>query len=224
MQQETPAVPIVPTLAPGQVTVDGTTLSSPSAVYQAYRAQRRELGRQLETLEDTREQLSSRLVEQPSVTGADRRGLEQRISSLDGRITVLDKQIADADALVARTAAIPGAAVDPPEPIRQGPPDEFYVLTGMFIVIVFLPLSIAFARRIWRRGAQVVTSIPRELSERLMRVEQTVEASALEIERIGEGQRFMTRVLTEGGGAGALSVGGAQAARIPAHRQGDARP
>lgn len=75
MQQETPAVPVAPTL---------------------------------ETLEDTREQLSGRL-EQPSVTGADRRGLEQRINSLDGRITVLDKQIADADALVrflARFASI----------------------------------------------------------------------------------------------------------------------
>jgi hypothetical protein len=34
--------------------------------------------------------------------------------------------------------------------------------------------------------------------ERLARVEQTVEATALEVERVGEGQRYLTRMLQEG--------------------------
>lgn len=35
------------------------------------------------------------------------------------------------------------------------------------------------------------------LAERLARLEQAVDASAVEIERIGEGQRFLTSALTE---------------------------
>jgi hypothetical protein len=94
--------------------------------------------------------------------------------------------------------------------IRNGPPEEAYVLGGIFIVVVLLPISIAFARRIWRRSAAVVTSLPREISERLQRMEQSVEATAIEVERIGEGQRFLTRLFTEGEGARALGGGSAQ--------------
>ena len=36
-----------------------------------------------------------------------------------------------------------------------------------------------------------------ELSQRLARVEQIVEATALEIERISEGQRFTTKLLSD---------------------------
>src|SRR5258708_23335372 len=70
------------------------------------------------------------------------------------------------------------------------------------------------ARRIWRRGAAVVTSFPRELSERLDRLDQAVDAIALEVERIGEGQRFVTRVMSEGGKA--IGSGAAPPRRVPA--------
>jgi hypothetical protein len=38
---------------------------------------------------------------------------------------------------------------------------------------------------------------PRELDDRLAHLEQSVDAVAVEIERIGEGQRFLTRFFTE---------------------------
>ena len=223
MQAQTaPTPPVATTLAPAQVTVGGTGLSSPQAVYQGFRAQRRELGRQLDELQNTRENLSSRL-EEPLVAGADKKGLEQRITSLDERITSLDKQIAEADAQVARAASVPGAAVELPPPPRSGPPEEAWVVGTIFMFIVFLPMSIAYARRVWRKSAQVVTSIPKELSERVMRVEQTVEATAIEIERIGEGQRFMTRLFTEGNASHALPSAAGQAAQVHG-RPGDVRP
>jgi hypothetical protein len=37
--------------------------------------------------------------------------------------------------------------------------------------------------------------------DRLSQLEQSVDAVAIEVERIGEGQRFMTRVMTENAGA-----------------------
>lgn len=41
--------------------------------------------------------------------------------------------------------------------------------------------------------------VPRELSSRLRSLEQSLDAMAVEVERIGEGQRFMTRLFTERG-------------------------
>jgi hypothetical protein len=69
----------------------------------------------------------------------------------------------------------------------------------MFIVIVMLPLSIAYARRVWKRGSAAVMAFPQELTERLNRLDQSVDSIAIEVERIGEGQRFVTRVLADNG-------------------------
>jgi hypothetical protein len=92
------------------------------------------------------------------------------------------------------------------------------------MIIVLLPLSIALARRIWRRSATVITSLPRELIERLQRLEQTTEATSLEVERIGEGQRFLTRLFTEGEGARAIGAGAAQPIETKQPNARDRRP
>jgi len=113
-------------------------------------------------------------------------------------------------AQIATASAVPGAVVEPPQIIRNGPPEEAYIVGTIFMFVFFLPISIAFARRIWRRSAAVVTSFPREIADRLSRMEQAVEATAVEVERIGEGQRFLTRLFTEGEGARAIGAGAAQ--------------
>ena len=225
MQQAQPAPPAPPVPVPGaaaKVTVDGVPIASASDVYQAFRAQRRVLEQQMDNLQSQRDNLS-RELQQEGVTGADRKGVETRITAVDERIASLDKQIAEADAQVAKAAAVPGAAVDPPPLPRTGPPEEAFVLGAIFIFVVFLPISLAFARRIWRRSAKIVTAIPKELMERMERVEQTVEATAVEIERIGEGQRFMTRIFTESQAQHALP-GAAHAPAISSGRPGDVRP
>jgi hypothetical protein len=202
-----------PVVAPN-ITVNGQTITSPQAAFQAAKAQRRELGRQMDALDAQRSELASQLQEQPAPTGANLKGLETRIGDVDSRISSLQKAISDADAQVAKAAGIPGAAIELPEPPRSGPPDEAWVLGGMFIVIVFLPLSIAYARRIWKRGGQVIAAFPKEIAERMTRVEQVVESTAIEVERIGEGQRFMTRVLTESTSHG-LAIGAGQQTVAP---------
>ena len=201
---EAPVAPVIATTQEGaRIIINGQAVTSPQATYQGFLAQRRELQRQMERLQSNREDISSELSV-PTISAADKKGLEQRLTSIDERLGSLDKQIADADAQVARAASIPGAAVELPPPPRDGPPEEAWVLGGMFIVVVLLPLSIAYARRIWRRSTKVITTFPKELSDRLMHVEQSVEATALEVERIGEGQRFMTKLFTEGPAAQAL--------------------
>jgi hypothetical protein len=91
--------------------------------------------------------------------------------------------------------------------VRQGPPEEVFALGGVFIFAVLFPLTIAYARRIWRRGAAVVASVPAELADRLTRIEQAVDAIAVEVERIGESQRYMTNLFNDS--PRALGVGAA---------------
>jgi len=62
-------------------------------------------------------------------------------------------------------------------------------------IIIGLPLARAFARRMDRKG--VNPQIPNELSAQLTQLNQAVDAIALEVERISEGQRFTTRLLSE---------------------------
>lgn len=64
------------------------------------------------------------------------------------------------------------------------------IMAGLF------PLFRAYAKKI-ERSSQV-TTIPTEVTARLERIEQAVEAVAIEVERISEGQRFTTKLLSEG--------------------------
>jgi hypothetical protein len=70
----------------------------------------------------------------------------------------------------------------------------------------------------------MVPPVPTEIRDRLEQLGQSVESIALEVERIGEGQRFMTKVMTESGralGAGAAQpIPVAQADRMGVGRQG----
>ena len=63
-------------------------------------------------------------------------------------------------------------------------------------IIIGLPIARAFARRMDRKGGGP-TQIPKELSTQLVQINQAVDAIALEVERISEGQRFTTRLLSE---------------------------
>jgi hypothetical protein len=69
----------------------------------------------------------------------------------------------------------------------------FFLTIGA--IIIFLPLVRAFARRMDRRGG--TAQIPNEVSSQLAHLNQAVDAIALEVERISEGQRFTTRLLSE---------------------------
>lgn len=71
---------------------------------------------------------------------------------------------------------------------------------GAFATAVILgigiPLVRAFSRRIDAESKN--PRIPAEVSTRLERMEQMIEAVAIEVERISEGQRFTTKLLSEG--------------------------
>jgi len=179
---------------------------------EAARAQRSELRNQLDRAEERAENLRDELTQTSSTETTVRAGLEQRIKDTDARIAELDRQIAEADARVATAAAVPGATIEPPRPPmppRRGPPEEAWFLGGMLIVLGVFPIAIAHARRIWRRPAANSGEMPAELTDRLNRLEQAVDAVAVELERVGEGQRYVAKVFAESQkalGAGAAEM------------------
>jgi hypothetical protein len=179
-----------------QVLVPGEP-ATPQAIYEALLDQRSELRDQLESLEETRSELAEQVLAAPT-EGANKAGLDARIASVDQRIATLEQDITAANAAVARAAAVPGAVVEEPPP-----PDEFIdddavgILAFLFFFLVIIPITVAYTRRLWKKAGTAVMSLPADLYERLTRLEQSVDAVALEVERIGEGQRFMTRVLSE---------------------------
>jgi len=181
---------------------------------EAARAHRSELRNQLNRVEEQREEIQREMT-QVSGGSVERVGLEARLKETDARISALDQQIAAADQRVATAAAVPGATIEPPRPPinRIGPPEEAWFLGGMLIFLVMMPIGLAYARRLWRRGP-IATSLemPAELTDRLNRLEQAVDAVAVELERVGEGQRYVTRVFTEG--QRALGAGAAEPLEI----------
>jgi hypothetical protein len=89
----------------------------------------------------------------------------------------------------------------PPHPFDNTIPPQVEDISIMFFltigaIIIFLPLVRAFARRMDRRGGGTA-QIPNEVSSQLAHLNQAVDAIALEVERISEGQRFTTRLLSE---------------------------
>jgi hypothetical protein len=69
------------------------------------------------------------------------------------------------------------------------------------VTAIGVPLAKAYARRLdGRAGGGGAPQIPSELSARMERMEQAIDSIAVEVERISEGQRFTTRLLSERAG------------------------
>lgn len=64
------------------------------------------------------------------------------------------------------------------------------------VMAIGLPLARAWARRMDATPARA--SVPPEVAARLERMEQAIDSIAIEVERIAEGQRFTTRLLSDG--------------------------
>jgi len=65
----------------------------------------------------------------------------------------------------------------------------------MGFTAVMWPVARAFARRMDREAVQ--PRLPLELQGRLERMEQAIDSIAVEVERISEGQRFTTKLLSD---------------------------
>ena len=175
------------------------TLTAPTTIeqMQALQARREALSDQLSSAADRRAQIASEIA--TTEAGPARTGLEERLKVLDQRIVQLEtdlsttgQQLANAPgdlAQVAQRASYP-----------QGGGDDFEegVAAGGFFVSIAWTAVLVF--RWWRRkrrGPKPVSKPKDESDQRLERLEQGMDAIAIEIERVSEGQRFVTKLLSE---------------------------
>jgi hypothetical protein len=162
-------------------------------------ARRRQISDQLESVTDRR----SGLIEQlRTVPEEGRSGLQAQLKVLDSRVVQLENDLGTVGREIA--AASPELISMAYEP--SGPPsdDSFAQGAAAIGVPLFLVMSAFyfFSRRRWKRQARKAPSalpsaLPSADSERLQRLEHGLEAVAIEVERISEGQRFVTKLLSE---------------------------
>ena len=78
-------------------------------------------------------------------------------------------------------------------------PGEAYTVISIAIVggVLLFPVFRGLGRRLEGGPARREAAVSPESAERLERMEQAIDAVAVEVERISEGQRFVTRVLAE---------------------------
>lgn len=70
-------------------------------------------------------------------------------------------------------------------------------LMGIFMTAVVLIVAMVLRYRGRTRDVGARVALPSDLTERLSRIEAGIDATAVEVERISEGQRFTTRLLSE---------------------------
>lgn len=195
---QTPKPPVSITM----VAPDGKTLTLPvprteSEVRQLL-AQREELSDQLTSVSARRSELASD-IRNRSVE-ATRTGLEERLRLLDNRILQLETDLASTGRQIASAPSDLIAGTEPARPPGGGGDFEEGIMIGGFSVFLVLSVAFFFLRRRWKRGGSVA-ALPAQLggesAQRLERLENGMEAIAIEIERVSEGQRFVTRLLSE---------------------------
>jgi hypothetical protein len=151
---------------------------------------------QLSSAVERRNELAAALQK---TTGADRAGLEQRMKLLDERILQLETDLATTGRAVAAPENLTASSGVASNPFDRLPQEALIVLPVLFILFVLSPIAFAIARLLWKRATAMTSgTVTSATDDRLVRLEQAIDSVAVEMERVSEGQRFVTRLLTEG--------------------------
>jgi Na+-transporting methylmalonyl-CoA/oxaloacetate decarboxylase gamma subunit len=77
--------------------------------------------------------------------------------------------------------------------------EEIIIPIAGMTMVVLLVLGVPFVRALVRRWEREPArpAVSSDVAARLERIEQAVEAVAIEVERISEGQRFTTKLLSD---------------------------
>jgi hypothetical protein len=164
------------------------------------RVRQSDLRRELQDAAERRNSIMSRMREAPNAALS---GLEQRLAEVDNRIVNIEREIsrnaalmnrAPADALLAGTNARPDPAM-----IANKLANDIVPIVAIISMFVFAPIAFSIARFFWRRssGPAKVAAPDHATQQKLEHLQQAVDTIAIEIERISEGQRFVTRLLND---------------------------
>lgn len=171
------------------------------------KARREELSNQLQSVDGRRSRLLNQLRQNDDPTAA--KGLQDRLALLDARQLQLESDLAETGRQLSSAPAGMVATTGVAANFAGFGSGQLLALSIVAVIFVFAPLAIGFARTLWKRSSRpaLPPAVLNEAVQRLERVEAAVEAIAIEIERISEGQRFVTKLLSEGQPAQRLGAG-----------------
>jgi hypothetical protein len=210
-----------------------TQLPASNLSFEALQAQLQAQTQQLAVVQAQRDVLQRQLdVNGP---GPNTEGFLTQRTALDKDILRLQMDIAGTKAQIGSRLGIPGDRVGangrlilvnrPDFGQRRGPdPDAVVGMSFALVIAVAFPLAIAYARRIWRGKPSATAAQADAIAPRLDRLEQAVEAIAIEVERVAEGQRFVTKVLAERPAQPQASMAAEQLARGAATPLAEGKP
>jgi hypothetical protein len=201
-----PAPTVVISLPDGPIPL--AALPRTAEQLEGLRARREILRDQLTRATNRREELVGELNR--GIADEGRAGIQQRLTLLDERILQLEREQAVTERLLSN--APPEVLAQSAEPEHQEPmvgeDEAFLAAFGTFGLGVALTLFIGRLRRLRARAragrAPAAGTFPDD--PRFERLTQAVDAMAEEVERIGEGQRFVTQLLAGQRAAGALNA------------------
>lgn len=200
---QAPASATPPVSGVGAVTAAPAAAVGPISEQQAefLRARRDALSSQLRSVQGRRDEVAEALRDNET-QAAERPGLEQRLKVLDQRLIQIEQEMAANSQQLANAPAraVPTASVGQRAGegfLRRANPNLVIVSLSM----ILLPLAIQIARR-WKAPRNPAYDRQQQaeaaaLRERIDRMDGAIDAIALEVERIGEGQRFLTQAMTE---------------------------
>jgi len=200
----TPAQPAQATPAP----------AAPAQSAEFLRARRSALGNELESVTERRGEVAEQLHD-PDTQAAERPGLENRLGVLDERLVQLERDIASNSEQLANAPVRASRSGTEERPRADGLLARVNPnLLTIFSFALLMPFAVNLARRMFApdrtpRGSPPLEARTAGLQDRMDRLESAVDAVAIEVERIGEAQRFLTQAMTgQPADAPALGAGG----------------
>jgi hypothetical protein len=179
--------------------------------------QRRQLVGEIERLQDRRADLALRMK---GATSGERIILERTAGEVEQQITGAQNALLGIDRMIAVTnggtnpTKVARATPAPAAPVKAGgavtvQPDgpagwsvsardaTVFGVAGVAMLALAFLAGMNYLRRVRRQTTEAVVQLRSELSEELRKVAHGVEAVAVEVERIGEGQRYVTKALAD---------------------------
>ncbi len=164
-----------------------------AAELQALRATRSELSSQLINVQARHARLVENLKDAPQEA---RSGMSDHLKVLTDRMVQIETELASTGWQISHAPRelMSSVAVEPPSSSGLGP-GNITAISIVATLFVLFPMALAMARLMWRRGTRrIETPRDAEGAQRLKRMEHAVDAMAIEVERISEGQRFLTQI------------------------------
>ena len=170
----------------GQTVREAIEQAKGEAAQAAREAQQELRDAQQEVRDAQREVRNARTADQRSEANDDLRDAQEQLRDAENQLRQAQGQ--------ARYTPMVGMPTDIP---RSGiPVGAMDIAIGFCITLVVMivgwPISRALGRRIERSGAS--QAVDAGVTERLQRIEQAVEAVAIEVERISESQRYLAKI------------------------------